>query len=132
MTDVGHIRAAERAALEETLRKELEPLAVELGETMAPYKAGPQPPPALFKERIIDAFLRASIVIRRVQGRVTPTTWRHQHYAAGPRALCGIARPAVFLTRQKKCVTCSRCCKRLGIPAWTVKARRGAEKERHA
>lgn len=126
MTDPGTIRAAERRALEEVLRKELEPLAQRLLDDLWLMRGQPEHQIPL----LTATFKIAAVVIRRVQGRVTPTTWRHQHYAAGPRALCGIARPAMFLTRQKKHVTCSRCCNRLGIPGWTVEARKGASKER--
>lgn len=110
MKDPGRVRAAERAALEKVLAMELQPLAQRLLDDLWLMRGQPEHQIPL----LTATFKIAADVIRRVRGRVVPTTWRHSHYAAGPRALCGLARPTMFLTTKKRHVTCSRCRKRLG------------------
>lgn len=62
----------------------------------------------------VSVFERAHREIVRLASRVNGT-WRHNHYEIHGRGLCGIARPAMYLTRQRRYVTCTRCQKRLGF-----------------
>jgi hypothetical protein len=63
----------------------------------------------------ISIFERAHREIVRLASRVSGV-WRHNHYEVSPgRGLCGIARPAMYMTRRRYYVTCSRCQKRLGF-----------------
>jgi hypothetical protein len=62
----------------------------------------------------VAVFEQAHREIVRLASRVGGT-WRHNHYEAHGRGLCGVARPKMYLTRQRRYVTCSRCQKRLGF-----------------
>lgn len=77
----------------------------------------------------ISVFERAHREIVRLASRVNGV-WRHNHYEVSPgRGICGIARPAMYMTRRRYYVTCSRCQKRLGFTAdehMKVKHRRSA------
>lgn len=64
----------------------------------------------------IAVFERAHQEIGRLASRANGT-WRHNHYEVHGRGLCGIARPAMYLTRRRLYVTCARCQKRLGFTA---------------